>query len=156
MCIRDSVMTPKSLLRDPRASSTRDELINGKFQEVIDDPNTGKKVTRVVLCTGKIYYDLYEKKIADKRDDVAIVRVEQLYPLPEKKLAKILEKYKGAEPVWVQEEPKNQGYWTFLLRYDQFRNLRLISRKSLASPATGFSNVHKKEQADIVANAFSK
>ncbi len=150
------VMTPKSLLRDPRASSTRDELINGKFQEVIDDPNTGKKVTRVVLCTGKIYYDLYEKKIADKRDDVAIVRVEQLYPLPEKKLAKILEKYKGAEPVWVQEEPKNQGYWTFLLRYDQFRNLRLISRKSLASPATGFSNVHKKEQADIVANAFSK
>ena len=150
------VMTPKSLLRDPRATSTRDELVNGKFQEVIDDPNTGKKVSRVILCTGKIYYDLYEKKIADKRDDVAIVRVEQLYPLPEKKLAKILEKYKGAEPVWVQEEPKNQGYWTFLLRYDQFRNLRLISRKSLASPATGFSNVHKKEQADIVANAFSK
>ncbi|AUO00210.1 2-oxoglutarate dehydrogenase E1 component [Bacteriovorax stolpii] len=150
------VMTPKSLLRDPRASSTRDELVNGKFQEVIDDPNTGKKVSRVILCTGKIYYDLYEKKIADKRDDVAIVRVEQLYPLPEKKLAKILEKYKGAEPVWVQEEPKNQGYWTFLLRYDQFRNLRLISRKSLASPATGFSNVHKKEQADIIANAFSK
>lgn len=150
------VMTPKSLLRDPRASSTRDELVNGKFQEVIDDPNTGKKVSRVILCTGKIYYDLYEKKIADKRDDVAIVRVEQLYPLPEKKLAKILDKYKGAEPVWVQEEPKNQGYWTFLLRYDQFRNLRLISRKSLASPATGFSNVHKKEQADIIANAFSK
>ncbi len=150
------VMTPKSLLRDPRATSTRDELINSKFQEVIDDPNTGKKVSRVLLCTGKIYYDLYEKKIADKRDDVAIVRVEQLYPLPEKKLAKILDKYKGAEPVWVQEEPKNQGYWTFLLRYDQFRNLRLISRKSLASPATGFANVHKKEQADIIANAFSK
>lgn len=150
------VMTPKSLLRDPRATSAKDELINGKFQEVIDDPNTGKKVSRVILCTGKIYYDLYEKKIADKRDDVAIVRVEQLYPLPEKKLAKILEKYKGAEPVWVQEEPKNQGYWTFLLRYDQFRNLRLISRKSLASPATGFSNVHKKEQSDIIASAFSK
>ncbi len=150
------VMTPKSLLRDPRASSTRDELVNGKFQEVIDDPNTGKKVSRVILCTGKIYYDLYEKKIADKRDDVAIVRLEQLYPLPEKKLAKILEKYKDAEPVWVQEEPKNQGYWTFLLRYDQFRNLKLISRKSLASPATGFSNVHKKEQSDIIANAFSK
>lgn len=150
------VMTPKSLLRDPRATSTRDELTNSKFQEVIDDPNTGKKVSRVLLCTGKIYYDLYEKKIADKRDDVAIVRVEQLYPLPEKKLAKILDKYKGAEPVWVQEEPKNQGYWTFLLRYDQFRNLRLISRKSLASPATGFSNVHKKEQTEIIANAFSK
>ena len=150
------VMTPKSLLRDARCTSTKDELINGKFQELIDDPNTGKKVSRVVLCTGKIYYDLYEKKIADKRDDVAIVRVEQLYPLPEKQIVKILEKYKGAETVWVQEEPKNQGYWTFLLRYDLFRNFTLISRKSSASPATGFSKVHKKEQADIITKAFSK
>lgn len=150
------VMTPKSLLRDPRCTSTRDELTNGRFQEVIDDPNTGKKVSRLILCTGKIYYDMYEKKIADKRDDVAIVRVEQLHPLPEKQLAKILEKYKGAETVWVQEEAKNQGYWTYLLRFDMFRNFKLISRKSSASPATGFSNVHKKEQAEIVTKAFSK
>lgn len=150
------VMTPKSLLRDPRCTSTKEELINGKFQEIIDDPNTGKKVSRLILCTGKIYYDMYEKKIADKRDDVAIVRLEQLHPMPEKQLAKIMEKYKGAETVWVQEEPKNQGYWTYLLRFDQFRNFRLISRKSSASPATGFSNVHKKEQADIVTRAFSK
>lgn len=150
------VMTPKSLLRDPRASSTKDELINGKFQEMMDDPNTGKKVSRLILCTGKIYYDLYEKKIADKREDVAVVRLEQIHPLPEKQLAKILEKYKGAETVWVQEEPKNQGYWTFLLRFDVFRDFKLISRKSSASPATGFSNVHKKEQADIITKAFSK
>ena len=150
------VMTPKSLLRDPRCTSTRDELTNGRFQEVIDDPNTGKKVSRLILCTGKIYYDLYEKKIADKRDDVAIVRVEQLHPLPEKQLVKILEKYKGAETVWLQEEAKNQGYWTYLLRFDMFRNFKLISRKSSASPATGFSNVHKKEQAEIVTKAFSK
>lgn len=150
------VMTPKSLLRDPRCTSTREELINGSFQELIDDPNTGKKVSKVILCTGKIYYDLYEKKIADKRDDVAIVRVEQLYPLPEAQIEKVLGKYKGAETVWVQEEPKNQGYWTFLLRYDLFRNFSLISRKSSASPATGFSNVHKKEQAEIISQAFSK
>ena len=150
------VMTPKSLLRDPRCTSTRDELVNGKFQEIIDDPNTSKKVTRLILCTGKIYYDMYEKKIADKRDDVAIVRLEQLHPMPEIQLAKIFEKYKGAEQVWVQEEPKNQGYWTYLLRFDQFRNFKLISRKSSASPATGFSNVHKKEQAEIVTKAFSK
>lgn len=150
------VMTPKSLLRDPRCTSTRDELSNGRFQEVMDDPNTGKKVTRLILCTGKIYYDMYEKKIADKRDDVAIVRLEQIHPLPEKQLAKILEKYKGAETVWVQEEAKNQGYWTYLLRFDMFRNFKLISRKSSASPATGFSNVHKKEQAEIVTKAFSK
>jgi 2-oxoglutarate dehydrogenase E1 component len=150
------VMTPKSLLRDARCTSTRDELSNGKFQEMIDDPNTGKKISKVIMCTGKIYYDLYEKKIADKRDDVAIVRLEQIYPLPEKQLAKILEKYKGAETVWVQEEPKNQGCWTFLLRYDALRDFKLISRKSSASPATGFSNVHKKEQAEIIAKAFSK
>ncbi|MEA9356159.1 2-oxoglutarate dehydrogenase E1 component [Bacteriovorax sp. PP10] len=150
------VMTPKSLLRDPRCTSTREELSNGRFQEVLDDPNTGKKVTRLILCTGKIYYDMYEKKIADKRDDVAIVRLEQIHPLPEKQLAKILEKYKGAETVWVQEEAKNQGYWTYLLRFDMFRDFKLISRKSSASPATGFSNVHKKEQAEIVTKAFSK
>lgn len=150
------VMTPKSLLRDPRCTSTRDELTNGKFQEIIDDPNTGKKVSRLILCTGKIYYDMYEKKIADKRDDVAIVRLEQLYPLPENQLNKILEKYKGAELMWVQEEPKNQGYWTYLLRFDVFMKFKLNSRKSSASPATGFSNVHKKEQADIITKAFSK
>ena len=150
------VLTPKSLLRDPRCTSTRDELSNGKFQEIIDDPNTGKKVSRLILCTGKIYYDMYEKKIADKRDDVAIVRLEQLHPLPEKQLAKIFEKYKGAESVWVQEEPKNQGYWSYIMRYEQFRNFRVISRKALASPATGFSNVHKKEQTEIVTKAFSK
>lgn len=150
------VLTPKSLLRDPRCTSTRDELVNGKFQEVIDDPNTSKKVSRVILCTGKIYYELYEKKIADKRDDLAIVRLEQLHPMPEKNLDKVLTKYSGAELIWIQEEPKNQGYWTYLLRFDLFRNFKLISRKSSASPATGFSNVHKKEQADLITKAFSK
>jgi len=150
------VMTPKSLLRDPRCTSTRDELVNGKFQELIDDPNTAKKPTRVIFCTGKIYYELYDKKIADKRDDVAIVRLEQLHPLPEKQVMKVLEKYKGAELYWLQEEPKNQGYWTYLLRFDVFRDFKLISRKSSASPATGFSNVHKKEQAEIITKAFSK
>ncbi len=151
------VMTPKSLLRDARCSSTKDEFINGKFQELMDDPNVGKKVIRVLFCTGKIYYDLYEKKIADKRDDVAIVRLEQLHPLPSIQIKKILAKYKEAETVWVQEEPMNMGYWTYLLRYlDIFGSFKLISRKASASPATGFSNVHKKEQAEIVTKAFAK
>ncbi|MGZ3806877.1 MAG: 2-oxoglutarate dehydrogenase E1 component, partial [Bacteriovorax sp.] len=151
------VMTPKSLLRDPRCTSAAAEFVNGKFQELIDDPNTGKNVGRILFCTGKIYYDLYEKKIADKRDDVAIVRIEQLHPLPEKQIKKILTKYKGAECVWVQEEPSNMGYWTYLLRYlDIFGTFKLISRKASASPATGFSNVHKKEQAEIVTKAFTK
>jgi 2-oxoglutarate dehydrogenase E1 component len=151
------VMTPKSLLRDPRCTSTRDEFIKGKFQEIMDDPNTKKSVSRLIFCTGKIYYDLYDKKIADKRDDVAIVRLEQLHPLPEIQIKKIIEKYKGAENVWVQEEPMNMGYWTYLLRFMEiFGTFKLISRKASASPATGFSNVHKKEQAEIITKAFAK
>ncbi|MBP9681840.1 MAG: 2-oxoglutarate dehydrogenase E1 component [Bacteriovorax sp.] len=151
------VMTPKSLLRDPRCTSTVAEFVNGKFQELMDDPNTGKNVGRILFCTGKIYYDLYEKKIADKREDVAIIRLEQLHPLPINQIKKLLTKYKGAECCWVQEEPSNMGYWTYLLRYlDLFGTFKLISRKASAAPATGFSNVHKKEQADIVTKAFTK
>ncbi len=151
------VMTPKSLLRDPRCVSSVDELVNAKFKEVIDDPNVkAKGVTKVILCTGKVYYDLYEKKIADKRDDVAIVRLEQIAPLPEKQLEKIMAKYKGAEFIFVQEEPSNMGYWGYLTRFEMFRNFKLVSRKASASPATGFSNVHKKEQAEIVELAFKK
>ena len=151
------VLTPKSLLRDPRCTSTKDEFINGRFQEVIDDPNTGKKVAKVVLCTGKIYYDLYEKKIADKRDDVAIVRLEQIHPLPEKQLKKVFAKYKDAAKVWVQEEPINMGYWAYLTRFmDVLEGFKVIARKATPSPATGFSNVHKKEQADIITQAFAK
>lgn len=151
------VMTPKSLLRDPRCTSTRDEFSNGKFEEVIDDVHTAKKVSRLIFCTGKIYYELYDKKQEEKRDDVAIVRLEQLHPLPEKQIKKILEKYKGAETVWLQEEPMNMGYWTYLLRFmDIFGTFKLISRRPSASPATGFSNVHKKEQAEIITKAFAK
>lgn len=151
------VLTPKSLLRDPRCTSAKEEFVNGRFQEVIDDPNTGKKVSKLILCTGKVYYDMYEKKIADKRDDVAIVRLEQLHPLPQKQLKKILAKYKDAQKVWVQEEPINMGYWSYLTRFmDVFEGFKVIARKATSSPATGFSNVHKKEQADIVTQAFAK
>lgn len=149
------VMTPKSLLRDPRCTSPVDDLVNAKFKEVIDDPNVKNKgVTKLILCTGKIYYDLYEKKITDKRDDVAIVRLEQIAPLPEKQLEKLIAKYKGAELIFTQEEPSNMGYWGYLRRYEMFDDFKLVSRKASASPATGFSNVHKKEQAEIVEIAF--
>jgi 2-oxoglutarate dehydrogenase E1 component len=150
------VMTPKSLLRDPRCTSSKEDLISGKFQELIDDPNTSKNVKRIIFCTGKIYYDLYEKKIADKMDDVAVVRLEQLHPLPSVQIKKLLAKYKNAENVWVQEEPANMGYYSYLQRYsDVLGNLKLISRKASSSPATGFSNVHKKEQVEIVKKAFT-
>jgi 2-oxoglutarate dehydrogenase E1 component len=149
------VMTPKSLLRDPRCTSKVSDLTSAKFQEVIDDANTGKAVKRVIMCTGKIYYDLYEKKIAEKRDDVAIVRLEQIHPLATNQINKIFAKYKDAEKVWVQEEPANMGYFGFLSRYELFKEFKLISRKPSSSPATGFSNVHKKEQAEIVTKAFT-
>jgi 2-oxoglutarate dehydrogenase E1 component len=92
----------------------------------------------------------------DKRKDVALVRLEQLYPMPEEQTWKLLEKYKSAEKVWVQEEPKNMGAFTFLRRYTQFDDFKLIARKSSASPATGYASVHAKEQEKIVSSAFAE
>ena len=116
----------------------------------------GKGVKRVLLCSGKIYYDLLNYKEEHSIKDVAIVRVEQLYPLPEWGLKKVFAKYKGASLTWVQEEPKNQGSWLHLMRYDWPSPLNYVGRKSSASPATGFKKVHDKEQAEIVERAFAK
>ena len=150
------VMTPKSLLRHPACVSKLEEFTDGTFQEVIDDTFVTKKsVKRVLLCTGKIYYELLEYQQKNDRKDIAIVRVEQLYPMPETQLAAIYEKYKGAEFCWVQEEPKNMGAWLYLLRWDNNMHLKRISRESSASPATGFSKVHAKEQAAIIDQAFA-
>ncbi len=152
------VMSPKSLLRHPGCISNIDELTKGSFQEVIDDKNTvaASKVSKVLFCSGKIYYDLLAKKEADKRKDVAIVRLEQLYPYPEKQIDKILKRYKNAELLWVQEEPENMGAWTFLLRhYKKERILRGIARKASSSPATGYKKVHLKEQQQIIEQAFA-
>ncbi len=150
------VFTPKSLLRHPLCVSKVDDLVTGGFQEIMDDDYVkGSEVKRVLFCTGKIYYDLLEKQQKDKRKDVAIVRLEQLYPLSMGQLNSIFEKYQKAEFYWVQEEPKNMGYWTYLLRYKEFSQFSLISRKSSASPATGYAKVHGKEQSMIVNKAFS-
>jgi 2-oxoglutarate dehydrogenase E1 component len=151
------IFTPKSLLRHPEAVSTKKELIEGSFQEIIDDSYVNAKdVKRLVMCTGKVYYDLRVKQQKDKRKDVALVRLEQLYPMPEEQSWKLLEKYKNAEKVWVQEEPKNMGAFTFLRRYGQFDDFKLIARKSSASPATGYASVHAQEQARIVNGAFAE
>ncbi len=147
------IMSPKSLLRHPKCISPLEDLTKGCFQEVLDDSYAqAKKVKKVLLCTGKIYYDLLDKQQADKRDDVAIVRLEQIAPLPKKQLDAILANYKKAEIVWVQEEPENMGSWTYLLRVGMI--LPIISRKAAASPATGYPKIHAQEQADIVRRAF--
>lgn len=149
------VMTPKSLLRHPMCTSTIKYFTNGGFKEVIDDEFvTAKVVKKVALCTGKIYYELLAKQQADKVKDIAIVRLEQLYPMPQTHLAELFDKYKKAEFYWVQEEPKNMGVWLHLGRYDWPVKINRISRESSSTPATGFASVHAKEQTDILEKVF--
>jgi 2-oxoglutarate dehydrogenase E1 component len=147
-------MTPKSLLRHSACVSHYNEFTDFGFREIIDDENC-ENVRKVLLCSGKIYYDLLAQKSLTNATDIAIVRIEQLYPFPQRELENILQKYAGAEICWVQEEAKNQGAWLHLKRYDLPVNLRYIGRKSSASPATGFKKVHDKEQAEIVSMAFA-
>lgn len=152
------VFTPKSLLRHPACVSSVKEFTTGKFQELIDDENvSAKDVKQVVFCTGKIYYDLLKHQQENKIKDTAIVRLEQLYPLPEEQILNVLKKYKSAKYKWVQEEPFNMGTWTYLLRWrEMFADFECVSRKSSASPATGYASVHLREQQEIITKAFKK
>lgn len=151
------VMSPKSLLRHPLCVSNIEDFSKGGFKEVIgDDYVDPKKVKIVNLCSGKIYYDLLEKQQNDKNKEVAIVRIEQLYPLPERQIKEVYDLYPNAKFNWVQEEPKNMGAWLHMLRYEYTRPLNIISRKSSPSPATGFMAVHKREQEEIIKRAFAQ
>ncbi|MFT7030463.1 MAG: 2-oxoglutarate dehydrogenase E1 component [Marinoscillum sp.] len=150
------VFTPKSLLRHPKVVSPVEDFTKGNFQEVIgDDYVTNKSVKKVLLCTGKVYFDLLEEQQKSKVKDIAIVRLEQLHPFPQKQLDTILKKYNDVKLTWVQEEPENMGAWGYMLRVSGL-TLDLIARKPMASPATGYSRVHKTEQAEIVTKAFKK
>ncbi len=154
------VMAPKSLLRHPRCISSFSEVYtNTRFQEFYDDPTINnqnlKQVKRLLICSGKIYYDLLDRKEAQSRKDVAIVRLEQLYPLPKEQFNGILRKYQNAEIFWVQEEPVNMGGWQYILSFYPNRNIQVISRKSSASPATGFKKVHDQQQEAILDQAFN-
>ena len=150
------VMSPKSLLRHPRVESPKEEFLSGRFREVLDDPNANpKEIKKVLLCTGKIYYELLEKQEETRRTDIAIVRIEQLYPFPKGQVDEVLAKYKDARLFWVQEEPENMGAWTFLLRTMRNPAVDVISRKATASPATGYGKMHKKEQEELINKAFA-
>jgi len=150
------IMSPKSLLRHPRVVSPIDEFTSGSFQEVIvDNYVSTRSVKRVVLCSGKVYFDLLEKQEKDKRKDVAVIRIEQLHPFPKTQVDKLLNKYKNAEYVWLQEEPENMGYWSFVQRAYAERDLQLIARKASASPATGYAKQHAIEQKQLVEKAFA-
>jgi 2-oxoglutarate dehydrogenase E1 component len=155
------VMTPKSLLRDPRAVSTLQQCAAGKFERILADSPEPKNVRRVLLCAGKIYYELLQEREALKREDVAIIRLEQLYPFPETALQSALASYPEGTPVlWVQEEPENMGAWRFLrARFGErlfgkhpFGGIR---RPASPSPATGSLRIHKKDQKYLIAQAFA-
>ena len=153
------IFTPKSLLRSPKCVSKLEDFTSGRFHELIDDEYAEvKKVKRVLLCSGKIYYDLLEKQQADKRKDVAIVRIEQLYPTPIVQILKVKAKYnKATEFFWVQEEPENMGAWPYICRKfhnDKVINLNVISRHEGSSTATGFAKQHAAQQLYIVSKAF--
>jgi 2-oxoglutarate dehydrogenase E1 component len=155
------VMTPKSLLRHPEVVSTLQEVESGSFQPIIPDPLAPEKVERVLLCSGKVYYDLKKHREEQKRENVAIIRVEQLYPLHQDTLEKLLSAYAPETPVfWVQEEPENMGAWRFMLaqfgpRLFNRHPFAGVTRPASASPATGSASMHKKEQAELVQNAFA-
>ncbi len=155
------VFTPKSMLRLKAASSSVEEFTNGTFQPVINDQQglDNNAVKRVLFCSGKVYWDLLAE--SQKRNDgtTAIVRVEQLYPTPVDEIKAAYAQYPNAELVWVQDEPANQGPWTyiglFLPRYMDGKVAKLVSRPASASPATGSAKRHAVEQADLIARAFT-
>jgi 2-oxoglutarate dehydrogenase E1 component len=160
------LMSPKSYLRHPdMVSDFKDFETGTRFQEVIGDPSVSaaQKVRKVLFCSGKVYFDLLSKQRGGTKDgvveapitDVAIVRVEQLYPFPEQQIQAILAQYPSAKPFWVQEESINMGAWSFIATFHGDLGMKPIARKMSASPASGFNKVHTKEQEAIVNEAFA-
>lgn len=150
------VFTPKSLLRHPRCVSTIDEMANGTFLEVIDDHTVNaKNVDTLVFCSGKFYYDLLAKKEAINAENIALVRLEQLYPLPFNKIEEIVKKYtKAKKIIWAQEEPENMGAWSHLMRHLSHLNLEVISLAESGATATGSSKAHASRHTAIIDKLF--
>ena len=156
------VMTPKSLLRHKECTSSLDDLASGFYRRVlpeVDDINP-RKVKHIILCSGKVYYELLSKRRSKQRNDFAIIRVEQLYPFPGPELNRILECYTSTkELVWVQEEPKNQGAWDFVkpripAMLDKTWNLHYVGRESSSAPAVGSAKLHAVQQRELINRAI--
>ena len=152
------VFTPKSLLRDPRCVSTIEEFENGSFQETIDDTTVNKtEVKTLVFCTGKFYYDITAERENNGRNDVAVVRIEQLFPLPVEEMKAIIALYPNADDyVWAQEEPKNMGAYSFMLMNFNLVKWRLASLKAYSAPASGSYTRAKRRHADAIKMVFDK
>ncbi|WP_299681354.1 2-oxoglutarate dehydrogenase E1 component [uncultured Tenacibaculum sp.] len=151
------VFTPKSLLRLPAAVSTIEELAEGTFQEVIDDTIDTAKVKKMVFCTGKFYYDLLAERNELGREDVALVRIEQLFPLHNDKIKEVMDKYPNVESyVWAQEEPKNMGAWSHMLERFEHARLECVSDAYRAAPAAGSKKRSEERHKAIIAKVFDK
>lgn len=150
------VFTPKSLLRHPQAVSSMKDLVNGEFQEVIDDVVEPTKVTKLVFCSGKFYYDLLEERMRRKTENIALIRVEQLFPLHEEKLERVISRYGSAKKfIWAQEEPRNMGAWSYMLQRFNLKKLEVRSRKYYAVPAAGSSARFKLRQNKVIESVFN-
>ncbi len=152
------IFTPKSLLRHPKCVSPIEDFSTGGFKELFDDASADpEKVTRLIFCSGKLYYDLLEEKQKNKLDYAALVRLEQLYPLPEDQIKKILKKYnKATSYVWSQEEPVNMGAWYFMSQNFPEVQLSAVARPASGSPATGSSKFHVIRQRKIIEKSFQE
>ena len=153
------VFTPKSLLRYPKCISTLDEFANGSFQTVIDDVNAkANTIKTLVFVTGKFYYDLLEEQEKLEREDVALVRIEQLFPLPVEEIRTILKKYNNADDVvWAQEEPRNMGAYSHMLMHiDEAKQWRAASRRPYGAPAAGSSTRSKRRHQQVIDFVFDK
>ncbi len=163
------VFTPKSMLRNKAAVSNVEDFTQGKFRSLLEEvpfengTADRTKVTRILLTSGKLYWELLAKKQKENRDDIAIVRIEQLYPVPRRRIAETLEQYPNAtEFFWVQEEPANQGAWPFLglalpeLLPEKLAGIKRVSRRAMSAPSSGSSKVHAVEQQEILEKAFGQ
>jgi 2-oxoglutarate dehydrogenase E1 component len=149
--------TPKKLLRYPTCVSKLTDFTKANFQEVLDENIDAKKVTRVAFCSGKVYYDLIERREKEGTEDIAFIRLEQLYPFPQKQIDAVLKKYnKATSFLFIQEEPENMGPWRFVDNNLRSLNLKYIGRDAAASPATGYAKRHAAENEEIMTSIFSK
>ena len=156
------IMTPKSLLRNPMAASSLEDLAEGEFQTVLDDPEASERVEsveRLILCSGKIFTELAASDLREEAVDTAVARIELLYPFPDDRVKELLARYENLrEIVWVQEEPKNMGAWTFveprLRRIAGDLPVMYVGKPARPSPAQGSARFHKEEHAAIVREAF--
>jgi 2-oxoglutarate dehydrogenase E1 component len=158
------IMSPKSLLRHRLATSRTDDLAKGQYKPFIPDQEVEDKsnIDRLIICSGKVYYDLYQQRQEEEIENIAIARLEQFYPFPDQDVNSILKEYEDVDDiVWCQEEPKNMGAWTFVAprimqELQEGQNLRYIGRQASASPAAGQKKVHKAEQQKLLNEALQQ